>query len=190
MKRLGLALISIAASAAMLVACGGGGDGPRQPSLVAANNLKAPITAQNVGAITGQGFTFNSGVAAFGTASPTTVTLNSASSFSITSNEGTASGTLGFGSCIFAVTQSTYPASSPLAVNKTLEVSECSINVATAGVSVTQDAILRAVAFLLGTDTSADKNLTVDITPSGIVVVNGTEVGTVTLQPVTGGSSQ
>src|SRR5688572_7079236 len=119
----------------MLVACGGGGGGADEPPLAATANVTAPISANSVAAVTGESFTFSNGVSKFGTASPITVTLNSASSFSIASNEGTASGNLGFGSCIFTVTQSTYPAGHALAIGKTVTVHPCSITVATAGVT-------------------------------------------------------
>jgi hypothetical protein len=190
MKKLGVTMFSIVAAAAMLTACGGGGDNALPVTNVATTNVTAPITAASVSAVTGQAFTFNGGVGAFQTASPTTVTLNSASSFSVASNEGTASGNLGFGSCIFTVTQSTFPASSPLAVGKTLEVQPCAITVATAGVSAEQNATARAVSFQIEGNASIAKDLTVDITSTGTVVVNGTNIGSVTLQPTTGGVSQ
>src|SRR4051794_12317801 len=123
-KKLGLGLISLVA-ASVLVACGGG----HEASLAASSDVTAPVNTGSVAAVVGQGFTFNSGVTKFGTASPTTVTLNSASTFSVASTEGTASGNLAFGSCIFTVTTSTFPAGSPLAVGQVVTVHPCSISV-------------------------------------------------------------
>src|SRR3954447_16114644 len=112
MKKVGMGVIALFAASAMLVACGGGGGGNNPPSLVAAANTTAPVTASSAAAVTGEPFTFSSGVAKFGTTSPTTVTLNSASTFSVAATEGNASGNLTYGSCIFTVTASTFAAGS------------------------------------------------------------------------------
>ncbi len=182
-KKLGLGLISLVA-AAVLVACGGGND---NASTAASADETAPVNAGSVAAVVGQGFTFNNGVTKFGTASPTTVTLNSASTFSVAATEGSASGNLAFGSCIFTVTSSTFPAGSPLAVGQVVTVHPCNISVATAGVNVEAGAIARAVSFLLEGNASQAKDLSVDVSGTGTVTVNGTIVGTVTVSPVTGG---
>ena len=186
MKKLGLGLISLVAASAMLVACGGGG-GDSAP-LAASSNTTAPITAKSVGAVAGESFSFATGVTALGTSSPTTVTVNSASTFSVASSEGTASGNLSFGSCIFTVTDSTFAAGSKLAVGARVEVSPCELKIPTAGVSVDAAAAAKAVTFVVGTSTSAAVQLTVDVTPSGDVIVDGVVVGTVTVTPATGGS--
>jgi hypothetical protein len=187
LKKLGLGLISLVAAAAMLAACGGGG-GSSEPDQVASANVTAPITSSSVAAVTGESFTFSGGVSKFGTATPTTVTLDSASSFAIASNEGTASGNLGFGSCIFTVTQSTFPAGHALALGKVVTVHPCSITVATAGVTAEANATARAVSFVLEGNASVANSLTVDIADNGTVIVDGVSVGTVTLTPATGAS--
>jgi hypothetical protein len=184
-NKLGLGLFSVAAAAAMLVGCGGGHDAPAQ---AASSNLTAPVTSASVAAVAGQGFTFQNGVTNFGTASPTTVTLNSASSFSVASAEGTASGNLAFGSCIFTVTASTFPVGSRLALGQVVTVHPCSITVATAGVNPLQNAVARAVSFLLENNASLARNLSVDVSDNGTVTVSGVAIGSVTLTFVTGGS--
>lgn len=181
MKKLGLTLL---AAAAMLVACGGGGDEPQ--SQVASSNVTAAVTASTVAGVAAEPFVFSSGVSDFGTTSATTVTLNSASSFSVSSSEGSASGNLGFGSCIFTVTTSTFPSTSPLGLGKTVTINPCSITVNTAGLRAEENAIARAVRFVLGVNTSQPKDLQVDISTDGTVTVKGVAVGTVTLTPATG----
>jgi len=182
MKKLGLTLF---VASALLVACGGGGGGESQP-LVASSNVTAAVTSSTVAGVTSEPFVFSSGVSDFGTTSPTTVTLNSASSFSVSSTEGTASGSLGFGSCIFTVTASTFGPTSPLAAGKTVTVNVCSITVDTAGLRAAENAVARAVSFILAGNASQSRSLSVDITETGVVTVKGTTVGTVTLTPATG----
>jgi hypothetical protein len=185
MKKLGLTLISLLTASLVLVSCGGGGDAP---ATIASSNLTTAVAASNVAAVTGESFTFSSGVTSFGTASATTVTLNSTSTFSVTATEGTATGNLSFGSCIFTVTGSNFPVGSPLALGATVTVHPCTLTIATAGVSSTENAVARAVSFVLAGNASVAKNLEVDISDSGVVTVEGVSVGTVTLQAATGGS--
>ena len=155
---------------------------------MAAASTTRGVTASSAAAVTGEPFTFSSGVAKFGTTSPTTVTLNSASTFSVAATEGNASGNLTYGSCIFTVTTSTFPVGSKLAQGAKVEVTPCDLQIPTAGVSVDAAAAAKAVTFLLGTATSQPVQLTVDVTPTGQVVVNGVTVATVQLTTVTGGS--
>lgn len=181
MKKLGLALV---VATSMLVACGGGGDGGSE---VAQSNTTAAVDASTVAAIESEAFTFPSGVADFGTTSATTVTLNTPTTFSVTSAQGNASGDLSFGSCIFKVTSSTFGASSPLATGKTVEVQPCNFTVNTQGMVAGQNAVARAVSFILGGNASQSKDLEVRITDSGEVIVEGEDIGTVELSPYTGG---
>jgi hypothetical protein len=183
MKKLGLTLL---AAAAILAACGGGGDD--SPPVAATSNVTAAVTSSTVAGVTGEPFVFSSGVSDFGTTSATTVTLNSASSFSVSSSEGSASGGLTYGSCIFTVTSSTYPSGHPLAVGGVVRVNPCSITVNTAGLRAEENAVARAVSFVLAGNASQTKSLQVDISDSGTVTVKGVTVGTVTLSPVTGGT--
>lgn len=184
MKKLGLTLISLTTSF-MLVACGGGGGDA--PPMVASTDLTAAVNSGTVAAIAGEQFTFTNGVTDFGTASSTAVTLN-ASTFNIAATEGTASGNLTFGSCIFTVTASTFTAPSLLDVGDVVEVTPCNLTVATEGLSATENAVARAVSFVLGGDASASKDLSVDISADGEVTVDGVSLGTVTLEAATGGS--
>jgi hypothetical protein len=157
--------------------------------VVGGGNVTAPVTVATAAAVTGESFNFPSGVAKFGTTAATTVSLNSTSTFTVSAGaEGTASGNLTYGSCIFTVTASTFPASSALALGKTVTVHPCSITVATAGVPASGNAIARAVSFVLEGNASQAHNLSVDISDSGVVTVDGVDVGSVTLTPLTGGS--
>jgi hypothetical protein len=144
------------------------------------------VTASTVAAVTGKSFSFNSGVSALGTTSPTTVSVDSASTFSVTSAQGNASGNLSFGSCIFTVTASTFPAGSPLATGKVLEVQPCALEIPTAGIVTSAPATVLSVTFNLGGALSAAQSFTIDVLDNGTVTVNGTTVGTVTVTPSTG----
>jgi hypothetical protein len=176
MKKL-LPLAVALAAAAVLTACGGGDDGPAA-STVATSNTTSSITAATVGAaVTSQAFTFNSGVPDFGTTGATSLKLNSASTFSVSSAEGNASGGLTFGSCIFTVGTSTYPATHPLHAGARIEVKPCEIVVPTAGVSTDAPAAQVNITFNLGVAVSQPNGVTVDVLADGTVVVNGVTVG-------------
>jgi hypothetical protein len=189
LKKLGLALVLVASG--MLVACGGGGGGDgggQSAPLVGSSNLSANMTSSSAAAVAGESFTFSSGVTDFNTTSPTTVSINSTSTFSVSATEGTASGNLTFGSCIFTVTSSTFPVGSPLAVGGVVTVHPCTLTVATQGLVAEANAVQRAVSFVLAGNASQSKDMQVDIIADGSVIVDGVTIGTVTLTAATGGS--
>jgi hypothetical protein len=176
----------VLAAAATLVACGGGGGD--SPATVGASDLSAPATAANVPAVAGTQFSFPGGVPSFGTTAATNVTFTgtaAAPTFAVASGGATATGNLGFGSCIFTVTQSTFAASSPLATGKTVTVNPCNINVGARGVQANSQAAQSSVALLLGAAASAGVPVTIQVNPGGQLTINGVSVGTVTLAPVT-----
>jgi hypothetical protein len=184
MKKLTLA--TVFAASTFLAACGGGDD---NTELVATADVSAPVSALNVAAAANEPFTFSTGVGAFGTTTPTTVTLDSTTTFTVSSTQGTANGDLSFGSCIFTVTSSTFLPGSPLASGGRVEVQPCNLSIDTSGLRASQNAVARAVSFVLGGNASQAKNLQVDIGENGVVTVNGKAVATVTLVPTTGGAS-
>jgi hypothetical protein len=182
-KLLNLALTL--AVAGTLAGCGGGSD----PELVAASNATLAASPTVTSAVANQSFAFASGVADFGTTAATTVAFTSTSTtpeFSIASGGDVATGTTTFGSCIFTITASTFPASSPLATGKTITVHPCNITVNTAGQALSTPAETRSVALVLGAAASTGVAVTVDITEGGAITLNGKSAGTVTLTPVTG----
>lgn len=185
MKKL-LGLIVAVGASALLYACGGGGDD--QPLGVAGTTTLA--TNSTVAAsVVSTPFTFASGVPALGTTGATTVTFTSTSTapaFSISEAGRTATGSTSFGSCIFAVTASTFPAGHALAVGQTVVVNPCNMNVNTAGAVANGVAATRSVALLLGSAASSGASATVSVTAGGALTLNGNTVGTVTLTPVTG----
>jgi len=182
----GLALATLFSAA--LVACGGGDSAAVSTAVV--SDLVVPITASTVAAVAGTStpMVFPSGVTAFGTAQPVTLTLSGSSAtpaFSIETASAKASGVTTFGSCIFTVTSSTFPASSPLATGGRVEVTPCNLTVGTAGAAASASST-RSVSLTLGAQTSSSATAVVTITPNGTVVVNGTTVGTGTVITVTG----
>lgn len=184
MKKLASAFL-LSLGAVLLAGCGGGGGAT---TMVATADLTAPVTASSVPAVSGESFAFSSGVPSFGTTTTTTVQITSTSTFAVSSADGTASGNLTFGSCIFTVTASTYVAPHPLAMGGVVTVNPCNIVVDTSGLAAEQNAVARAVSFVLAGNASLANQITVDIQSDGTVIVDGVNVGDVTLSPVTGGS--
>ena len=142
-------------------------------------------------ALVGQPIVFSSGVPDLGTTAATTVTFTSSAAsatpaFSIASGGASATGDLTFGSCIFTVKSSTFPAGSKLAVGAKITVSPCAVTLATGGVAATGAAAAVNTTLTLNGVTSAPYPVTVAITPTGTVQVNGTTVTTTLVSTVTG----
>lgn len=181
-------------TAAALVGCGGdggGGGGGAEPTPVAvvpgATTLAASSTT--TAAVTAIPFTFPAGVPELGTTAATTITFTNTATtpaFTIASGGNTASGITTFGSCIFQVITSTFPADHQLAAGKTKVIENCSIKVDTAGVHLDALAEDRTVQLLLGGSESTGERINIDVNPAGQLVVNGQVVGSVTIVLVTG----
>jgi hypothetical protein len=187
MKKVSQVLLAMAA-AAVLSACGGGGD---DGVLVASADVSVPVNATATGAVVNTPFTYPSGVSELGTSAATTVTFTNTATtpaFSISSGGSTATGVTTFGSCIFTVSASTFPASHPLAAGKTVTVNPCNLNVAVKGVVANGVATTRSVALLLGAAASTGASVTVAVNAGGQLTLNGASVGTVTLVAATGGT--
>jgi hypothetical protein len=193
MKKLVL-LAAVLSSAVLLSACGGGGGG--NESVVASADAQLAINPNTgpavVSSMAGEAFSFGAGVPALGTNAATTVSLaapaaaGGAPRFSVASGGNTASGTMGFGSCIFRVVTSTFPAGHELEEGAQVTVNPCNIRLSTQGAPADSVARERAAVFILGTAASAGTSVSVSISASGQVTVNGQVAGTVTIQPVTG----
>lgn len=170
---------------AVLAGCGGGGD----PILGVTADTNVATSATIAGAVANTPFSFDTGVAALGTTGATTVQFTSATAtpaFNIASGGNTATGNTTFGSCIFAVTSSSFPAGHSLAVGQTVTVNPCSLSVRTTGAVANGQATSRSVALLLGAASSAGATVTVAVSPSGQLTLNGASAGLVTLVPVSG----
>jgi hypothetical protein len=182
-----LKLAGVSLAAAILTACGGGG-GSDQVDVVAADATLA-ASATTTGAVAGATFAFGSGVADFGTTgTATTLGFSSGSGWSVSAGGATASGTTTYGSCIFAVTQSTFPASSPLATGKIVLVHPCDLVADIGGQAANGLGTSSNIALKLGTTVSAGTPVTVAVSATGQITINGVSVGSVTLAPVTGGA--
>lgn len=148
----GLGLTLVAA----LVACGGGSDTVPVTLAVASSNITAgavnnttaekTATASVLAAVAATPVTFPSGFAGVDAAgAPVAVTESTTVAFSanaadatkpgfaVESASGKASGTTTLGSCTFTITTSTYPASSPFALGKTIKIDPCTVKIDTAG---------------------------------------------------------
>ena len=185
----------LVSSTIFLAACGGGDNNPAPAALVANTNTSAAINpttgAAVVQGVLGKSFSFASGVPSFGTGSATSLALSGSGaspSFNISSTEGTATGAMAYGSCIFKVAASSFPASSVLALGKEITVSPCTLSIGTAGVTANGGSSIGNVTLQLGTVGSSPVSVTVSISSAGVVTVNDSVVGSATLVPATGAS--
>jgi hypothetical protein len=192
----GVALAAIIAIAAIPAACK---KSPTAPVLVAASN--ATVTANNTvtQAVSGVSFQFAGGAGAMSSAVAgqnlavtfTGTGTTTTTAFTVTSPSGATTGTFSanttFGSCIFAITSSTFPAGHPLALGQTVTVNPCNLNVSSAGAVANGVGTSRSVALLLGAASSAGSSVTVGVNPGGQLTLNGQTVGSVTLTPISGG---
>lgn len=154
---------------------------------VATSNAAANVTAATVSAVTGNAFSFSSGVPAFGTSAATTVTFTGASAFSVASGANSATGTTSYGSCIFTIVTSNFPAGSPLAAGQPpVVITPCQINSQVSGHVPSSTSFSAPTILVLGTTNSSPVNLPTILDPSGNVIINNTTVGSVTLGPSTG----
>ena len=192
MKKMFL-LAAVLSAATFLSACGDGGGSSETVAAadarVAVNPTTGPAT---VAALTNEEFAFAAGVPALGTNAATTLRFNPPAAaggparFTIASGGNTAIGTVGFGSCVFTVTASTFPDAHALGAGKTVTVDPCSIELDTNGMPADNQPRTTTVVITLGTTSSSGTTVTVTITVTGTVGVNGVTVTTVTLTEVTG----
>lgn len=174
----------------LLCACGDGGGG-EQALLVSSSDTELAANPGLIAAVAQTPFTFASGVPSFGTGTTTTVMFTSAASspaFSIAADGNTATGTTSFGSCIFAIQASTFPAGHVLSAGRTITITPCDLEVNTKGMVANGVPVNRSVALLLGAAASAGASVTVSVDVHGQLTLNGSSAGTVTLAPLTGAS--
>lgn len=176
-------------AAAALVACGGGSAEATKVAAADVTVVVNPTTgAAATAGVSGQAFTFSSGVAEFGTTAATTVQVTSGvgtapAAFEIKSGTGTATGDYTFGSCIFTIKVSTIPS---VVVGTTIIVNPCSYSVPTAGKTANGLVLDVTKKWVLGTSV-ATIPVKLIINTDGSVLVDGKAFGTVTLSNVTGG---
>ena len=172
-----------------LAACGGGGTSAPLATFTPTSNTLAPVTAKTAAAVVNEPFIFSAGVPDFGTTTPTIVAFTSTGdtpAFAISADGATATGSTTFGSCIFTITASTFPAGSKLSVGQSVRVNPCQLNAATSGGNANGSESSREVKFVLGTLNSNGKNLPIAINADGSVILKGVTIGTVTIAVVTG----
>lgn len=182
--------------AATLAACGGS-DAPAVVTVASVDKtaaISATDTATSTAVVTAvldKTFSFPA-VTELGTSAATTLVLSgsgAAPTFSIGSEGKTATGSMGFGSCIFTITQSDFVTPHKLAVGQIVTVTPCALEVQTAGDTATGTATDTPTNFVLGTTTSADVILSVAVSATGTVTVAGQTVGTVSTTTTTGAGS-
>lgn len=185
----------VSSATALLVACGGGGGGSDGPISVAVGNPNFVVdgtNGSNAVQAMAQTMTFPNGVPDFGTTSSTTLAVTASPlgtpppSFVISSGGSTASGDLTFGSCIFTVKSSTFAAGSKLATGAKVTVSNCSLLLNINGAAATGTPVGVTAVLTLNTVSSNPYKITVVITPTGQVMVNGLTVYNIKVTSLTG----
>jgi hypothetical protein len=170
--------ITLAVTAAFLVACGG--DPAPAPTPAATANTTANISATNAAAITGKAFSFANGASPLGTTGATTLTITDAAvdTFAVTAPSGNYGGTLTYGSCIFTITSVGTPApAAPFVVGYSFTVATCSVSAATSGVAANGQSGNLPVTFNLGTVVSGALPLPTVIAADGSVSIGGVPTG-------------
>ena len=189
-------------SAASLMAVGAGvvgcKDDATAPVLVVAENTVLPASPTVVAAVANVPFNFPAGAGAIsnqvagqnlaltfgGTAAAPTANMVFTSATG--AQTGSITTTVRFGSCIFAVVTSTFPAGHSLAQGQTVTVNPCNMTLNTAGAVANGVATSRSAALVLGSAASSGATVTVQVNAGGQLVMNGNSVGSVTLVPVSG----
>lgn len=193
LNKISLAALALGGSV-LLSACGGGGnDSPLRPvSTVTTPSITTAVTADTVKAIVGSAFTFASGVDALGTTASTTVTLSGTDPlkplFTLNSGGFEARGEITYGSCWFEIKSSNFlPAATfpLLQVGQKKEVTPCDVKVPTSGLT-TGGSSPSSMTFVLGGKESNSSPITVTISSTGVVTVNGVTLGTATYTVTTG----
>jgi hypothetical protein len=187
--------LAIVSTATVFAACD---EDPTAPTMVVAGNTTLAANANVVDAVAGIPFSFVGGAGAIapavagqnlvvtfgGTETAPTATMV------ITTAAGATTGTITtavtFGSCIFAVTSSNFPAGHAPSLGQTVVVNPCNLSVNTTGAVANGVATSRSVALLLGAAASAGSSVIIAVTAGGQLTLNGNNVGTVTLTPVSG----
>ena len=185
----------LVASAAVLSACGSSDNGPTI-NKVATSDLTVAASPATTTSVAKNPFSFPGGVPELGTGAATTLTFGApatgttAPTFSIAGfGQGTANGTTTFGSCIFTVTNSSFPAGHPLANGQVLRVDPCEFNINTKGEVADGHSEKRKIKLKLGNTQSDGQDNDVKIDRDGNVKVNDQDEGKTPTTDVTGGSS-
>ena len=186
MKKVFLLSASTAALLA-LAACGGGGGDSSTPQ-VAASDAKVNASPATTAAMANQTFTFAGGIPALGTSGTATdLTFTTGSSFSASAGGKTASGTTGYGSCIFTVTTTSFDPSHPLGVlNTPSRIDPCQIEVESGGVAATGVPASVNARLVLAELASRDITTAIRILTDGQLMVGEALFGTVPTAPPTG----
>lgn len=155
---------------------------------MASSDIKADASPATTQALANQTFSFESGIPSLGTAgSATDLTFTSGTSFALSAGGKTATGTTGYGSCIFTVQQTTFDPSHPMGkVNASTRVNPCSIEIKSRGVAATGVPASANARLVLENLASRDVGAAIRITADGQLFVGNANFGTVGTTPPTG----
>jgi hypothetical protein len=188
--------VAAVATALVVSACGGGGGGSA-PAVVAAGDATVSFGPSNgavMSAFSGKTFSFAALPSSFGVSGTSTMTLTSngtTASYALQNVAGSSTGPLTFGSCIFTpAAGSTFSPPHPLAPGATaITINPCAIKLASNGVP-TGEPVDVDVTLTFGTGAGAFASspirITILISATGAVTVNGVPAGTVPVSSLTG----
>ena len=184
-------LAVVVSAASLMAACGGGSDTPTTVATsAAAVTVDATTGATAIQALASKTVAFSAGVPDFGTTTATDLAITAPATgtptFAVSAGGSTASGDMSFGSCIFTIKASSFPAGSKLAAGNKITVNPCAITLNTAGVVANGMPVQVDVTITLNGVTSAPVKQVIAIAPSGAVVVNNVTVTVTKTAAVTG----
>lgn len=145
-------------------------------------NVNVPalrINDANAAMLGGEDFTFANGVGAFGTAgTSTSVEFNDqATEADISAGGSTASAGAEYGSCIFTIIESTFPATHPLAVGSRITIPRCTLNITAVDVPENGDPVAGVAILNLALAESGAVEVDVQIDEDGRLFVNEVDTG-------------
>ncbi|TWO72287.1 hypothetical protein FN976_06165 [Caenimonas sedimenti] len=191
-------LVLVLVGAVVLASCGGGGDDT--PVVVASAEAVAPMNTEVAAAVQSEAFEFNA-VPDLGTTVTTTIaftgTTTSATGtgtggsatnpgFSISSGGFTASGETTFGSCIFLIKASTFPAGHALSLGSQIRIDPCTLSIILQNMPANSQPLSRAATLKLALAISRGRPINVSVTSTGQVLIGGRVIATVPVARVSG----
>jgi hypothetical protein len=191
MKKHMMLVAAFVSAATMLAACGS--DDPPPPATgLAPAQATVPVNSAVAGASKDVPFEFDGGVPELGTTGVTSVMFTSTATnpgFRIAAGGSVATGTTAFGSCIFRIADSTFPAGHRLAPGTEISVSPCDLTIILENMPANGETQSKPAQMKLGATVSRPARVLVAVAPNGTLLLAGVPIGIVTVTPATGGSS-
>lgn len=191
MKKQMMLVAAFVSAATFLAACGSD-DPPPPVAGLAPAQATFPINSAVAGAVKDEPFEFAGGVPELGTSGTTSVAFTSTATnpgFRIGSGGFVANGSTAFGSCIFRIAVSDFPAGHRLAAGTEITVNPCELTIFFENMAANGTTLSKPAQMKLGNSLSNRRVIPVSVTPNGTVLIGNTPIGTVPVTPATGAGS-